>query len=317
MMCFIPNCTSCSRVRFGSKILAAPLLLALAAAAEPPPPILLFTVPPEHRLIEGIATDRRSTIWLSSVLDRTIIEREGDGFRTIILPDGVKYPLGIAWDARRKWLWIATDCPDLPGIGKCRQGALVAIDRAGRMHAQVSVEPSFHPGDVSASEGEVFVSDSQTGAVYRWNDAARKLDVLIPVGIGRSAQESARVGNQLFVADYRDGITRIDLTSNARTLLPLPDGSPLNGVDGLVRAGGWFIGVRNGAKNPALIAFKTDDAHVSEAQVLARGGLMKDPTQIAVSGDHLLLVGEAGWDAAAAGSPRTEGAPILSLALPH
>lgn len=315
-MCFIPSCTSCWRVRFGSRLFAAPVLLALTGAADLPPPQIVFTVPAEHRLIEGIASDGR-TIWLSSVLDRAILERKGDGFRTIALPADGQYPLGIAWDGRRRWLWIATDCPDLPGVAKCAQGALVAIDRAGKVRAQATIAPAFHPGDVSASGGRIFVSDSQTGAVYHWNRATKTLDPIVPVGVGHSAQESVRVGNQLFVADYRFGIARIDLATKARTLLPLPDGAPLNGVDGLTRAGGWFVGVRNGAKTPAIVAFKTDERQVSEAKVLARGGVMKDPTQITVSGDHLLLIGEAGWDAVASGSARTGPTPILTLPLPR
>jgi len=302
-------------VRFGNRFLA-PALLALTAAADPPPPTLLFTVPAEHRLIEGIATDGRA-IWLSSVLDRTILERKGDGFRAIPLPEGVHNPLGIAWDAQRHWLWIASDCPELPGVSKCQQGALIAINRNGTLRAKASVDPAFHPGDVSASKGKVFVSDSQTGAVYSWNAATERLDPIVPVGVGHSAQESVRVGNQLYVADYRYGIARINLATGSRTLLPLPDGTPVNGVDGLTRVRGWFVGVRNGAKTPYIVAFKTDETHISEAQVLARGGVLKDPTQIIVSGDHLLLVGEAGWDAAATGSPRADGAPILSLPLPR
>jgi hypothetical protein len=122
----------------------------------------------------------------------------------------------------------------------------------------------------------------------------------------------------LFVADYRYGITRIDLATKARTLLPQFDGTPVNGVDGLTRAGGWFVGVRNGSKTPYVFAFKPDDTHITQAQVLARGGMMMtDPTQIAAAGDHLLVVGEAGWNAAAAGTPRVGPTPIFSLPLPR
>ena len=301
-------------MRFANNLLA-PALLALTAAAEPPPPTLQFTVPAAHRLVEGIATDGRR-IWLSSVLDRTILEREGTGFRTIPLPVGVANPLGLAWDARRRWLWIAADCPDLPGIERCVRGSLIAVDRSGKLRARASAAAPFHPGDVSVRAGRVFVSDSQNGAVFAWNPGARLLDPVLPIGVGRSAQGSVRVGKRLVVADYRDGIACIDLRSRVRTLLPLANGKPLNGVDGLVRAGAWFVGVRNGAGSPAVVAFKIADGHVTKVEVLATGGLVKDPTQIAISGGHLLLVGEAGWDAAAAGSSRN-GARILALPLPR
>lgn len=302
-------------MRFANRRLA-PALLALTAAAEPPPPTIQFTAPVEHRLIEGIATDGRR-IWLSSVLDRMILEREGGRFRTIPLPAGVANPLGIAWDAQRRWLWIATDCPGLPGIVRCERGALVAIDREGTLRAQAIAEAPFHPGDVSVRGGRVFVSDSQSGAVFVWNPVAATLDPVVPLGVGRSAQGSVQIGDRLFVADYRYGIARVDLHTGARALLPLPDGKPLNGVDGLVRAGAWLVGVRNGAGVPAVVAFKVYDGHLTKMRLLAAGGLLKDPTQIAVSADRLLLVGEAGWDAAAAGSPRADCAPILALPLPR
>ncbi len=311
----MPSCTSCSRVRSGSKLLA-PLLLILAGAAEPPAPQLAFGVPAEHRLIEGIASDGRD-VWLSSVLDRTILERHDGVLRAIPLPAGILYPLGIAWDAHRHWLWIATDCPDLPGIGKCTQGALLAIDRTGRVRAQASASPSFHPGDVSAAGGRVFVSDSQTGAVFAYDDKTKALDPVIAVGIGRSAQGSVSVGGHLIVADYRCGIASVDLATGVRTLLPLADGTPLSGVDGLVRVKGGFVGVRNGTKTPAIVAFKTDGKTITDVKILAHGGALKDPTQIAVSSDHLLVVGEAGWDNAAAGSGRAGPTPILSLAIPR
>jgi hypothetical protein len=302
-------------VRSGSKLLA-PLLLVLAGAAESPAPQLAFSVPAEHRLIEGIASDGKD-VWLSSVLDRTILERHDGVLRTIQLPAGIRNPLGLAWDARRHWLWIAADCPDLPGIEKCAQGALVAIDRAGRVRAQVSASPSFHPGDVSAAGGRVFVSDSQAGAVFAYNDKTGVLDPVIPLGVGRSAQGSALVDGHLIVADYRYGIASVDLATGIRTLLLLADGTPLNGVDGLARVAAGFVGVRNGTKTPAIVAFQTDGKTITDTQSLARGGLLKDPTQIAVSGDHLLIVGEAGWDAAAAGSDRAGPTPILSLAIPR
>jgi len=302
-------------VRSGSKLFA-PLLLILAGAAEPPAPQPAFSVPAEHRLIEGIASDGHD-VWLSSVLDRTILERHDGTLRAIVLPAGIRYPLGIAWDARRHWLWIATDCPDLPGIEKCEQGALVAIDRAGRVRAAAKTSPSFHPGDVSAAGGRVFVSDSQTGAVFAYDDKTKALDPVIPVGVGRSAQGSVLVGGHLVVADYRYGIASVDLATGIRTLLPLPDGTPLSGVDGLVLVGGGFVGVRNGAKTPAIVAFRTDGKTITDAQVLARGGPLKDPTQITVSGDHLLIVGEAGWDNAAAGSDRAGPTPILPLPIPR
>ena len=144
-------------------------------------PATLFVIPAEHRLVEGIASDGK-TIWVSSVLDRTIIARTGNSSRDFALPRDVANPLGMAWDASRNWLWIATDCLDLPGAARCESGALVALDRSGRVRARFRPNQSFHPGDVSVGGGSVFVSDSRNGAVYRLRSGAKTLETLVAPG---------------------------------------------------------------------------------------------------------------------------------------
>ena len=83
------------------------------------------------------------------------------------LPADVGQPLGMAWDAKRQLLWIATDCLDVAGLTPCDRGALIAVDRAGRVRKRLAAPAPFHVGDVSARDGEVFVADSRNGAVYR------------------------------------------------------------------------------------------------------------------------------------------------------
>lgn len=275
-------------------IRAGALLLALAGAADAPETVI--SVPGQHRLVEGIATDGR-TIWLSSMLDRTILTRADGKAGSFTMPAGTLHPMGLAWDAKRGWLWVATDCPDLPGVVKCVSGALVALDRRGRLKAKLSPGRGFHPGDVSAANGEVFVSDSLNGIVYRLY--GKTLDPLIASGVGRSAQGTALApdGKRLVVADYGRGVAVIDLATKARTLLPMADGKPLRGIDGLVRFGGDYYTIHNGSSPGSLIRFRIDGASIDVA-VVHRGAPLSDPTQLAVDGDRLLVVADAGWPAA-------------------
>ncbi len=275
-------------------IRAGALLLALTAAADAPETV--FSAPAAHRLVEGVATDGK-TIWLSSVLDRTILVRAGEKAGSFPMPTGTLHPMGLAWDAKRNWLWVATDCPDLPGVAKCDSGALVAFDRKGRLKAKLSPGTGFHPGDVSSAGGEVFVSDSLNGAVYRLD--GRMLDPLIAPGVGRSAQGTALTpdGKQLVVADYGRGVATVDLVTRQRTLLPMADGKPLRGIDGLVRVGGDFYTVHNGSSPGSLIRFRIDGAAIDVA-VVHRGAPLADPTQLASDGKRLLVVADAGWPAA-------------------
>jgi len=292
---------------------AVALLLALTAATDAPETV--FSAPEHHRLVEGIATDG-DFIWLSSVLDRVILARTTGMIGSFVMPAGTLHPMGIAWDAKRSWLWVATDCPDLPGVAKCEAGALVALDRKGRLKAKFSAGAGFHPGDVSAAGGEVFVSDSLNGMVYRLR--GRTLDPLIAPGAGRSAQGTALTsdGKRLVVADYGRGVAVIDLATKSRTVLPMTDGRPLRGIDGLVRVGEDYYTVHNGSSPGSLIRFRLNGAAIDVA-VVHRGAPLADPTQIASDGKRLLVVADAGWPAAGKpGAPPRGAGTVVALPLP-
>ena len=288
---------------------AAALLLAATSSA----PSVEFTVPVAHKLIEGIASDGR-TVWVSSVQDRTIIARRDGRLREWTLPADIGMPLGMAWDAKRQLLWIATDCFDVAGLPQCDHAALIAVDRAGRVRRRLAAPAPFHIGDVSARDGEVFVADSQNGAVYRVSGGA--LVALVAPGIGKSGQGSALApdGKSLVVADYSQGITQIDLASGERRLIPF-GGKPLRGIDGLARAGAWFVGVQNGGAVGRLLAFRiVGDA--LDVKVLAEGGALADPTQVTVTRAAILVVADSGWAGIAKPESRAPPATIVRYPLP-
>lgn len=292
------------------------ILATLAALASAAQPAAVATIDPKHRLIEGVASDGK-TIWVSSVLDRTIIACRRTCKDLAVLPEGL-HPLGIAWDDRRNRLWIAAECPELPGIAKCERGALVAIDRKGKLRARISPPlGNFHVGDVSASGGEVFVSDSHNGAVYRLLPSGNALAAIVAPGVGKSGQGSAldATGKILISSDYSQGISTIDLASNSRASLPrLPDKPQLRGIDGLARCRDTYFGIYNGSSPGRLLAIylRPEGADYSD---LVEGLRLPDPTQIAFDGRRLLIVSDAGWEPASKAAPRTERGTILAIPL--
>lgn len=289
------------------------LLGAAMAAAQP---ATILTVDPKHRLVEGIATDGR-TIYLSSLLDRVILACEARCKTLATLPKGL-HPLGMAWDATRKRLWIAADCPKLPEVAACERGALIGLNSAGRVVTRIApAVGSFHPGDVSASAGELFVSDSQNGAVFRLTPSGQALSAVVIPGVGKSAQGTAldASGERLIVADYSQGIAAIDRKTGVRTLLPHQEGRPLRGVDGLVRCGETYIAIHNGEAPGHVLTIRMRPGGVEYGELI-EGFTMPDPTQIAFDGKRLLIVANAGWEAAAKGpGTRTDGAPIVAIPL--
>ena len=291
-------------------MITAALLLAAAA------PQSVVVVPPEHRLIEGVASDGK-TIFVSSVLDRQILACESECSLFATLPVGL-HPMGMAWDAARKRLWVAADCPALPGIAKCDRGALVELDSSGKLLRQFAPAAGpFRPGDLSIGRGAVFVSDSLNGAVYRLRSQAAALDTMIAPGLGRSAQGTVLdpTGKKLIVADYALGIASVGLSNRARTLLPRQDGKPLRGIDGLVRCGTTYIGVYNAITPAPLITFRMRPGGIEYGELIEKLQL-PDPTQIAFDGKRLLVVADAGWKGAGEpNSTRQTGATILAIPL--
>ena len=290
-------------------------LLALAAAAAVRPQTV-FTIDPRHRIVEGIASDGK-TIWVSSVLDRQILACRTT-CRTIATLPAPLHPFAITWDQGRGRLWVAADCP--PGvkvIKPCDRGALIALSPTGRVMTRIApVSGRFHPGDVSASATGVFVGDSQNGAVYRLATNGYSLSPVVPPGIGKSAQGSAASsdGQVLLVADYTEGIGRIDLATGARTILPRQDGKPLRGVDGMTRCGDVFYGIYNGKTPGLLLSIALEGAGLQMDQPL--GETLPDPTQVAYDGKRLLIVADSGW--ATIDKPdfvRTSGTPIIDVPL--
>jgi DNA-binding beta-propeller fold protein YncE len=285
------------------------------AAAIAAQPQTILTIDPKHRIVEGVASDGR-TVWVSSVLDRQILTCRSTCRTLATLPKGL-HPFAIAWDGAQKRLWVAADCPPgVPGIKPCERGALIGLDRQGRVRTRLApASGSFHSGDVSASPAGVFVSDSQNGAVYRI--AEKHLVAVIKPGIGKSGQGTAlsAEGKRLLVADYSQGVGLVDMISGKRTILPRSNGKPLRGIDGVVRCGSTYYGIYNGENPGTLVAMEPREGVLTINQPLGEDGTLDDPTQLAYDGKRLLIVENSGWAQLEKPAPRTSGARVVAIPL--
>jgi hypothetical protein len=268
--------------------------LAIAALAAVVQQNVVANIPPEHWLVEGVASDGE-TIWVSSVIDRQILACTKSCHALAQLPPGL-HPLGIAWDWGRKLIWIAADCPGSAGVPKCDKGAIIAIDRYG--HSRGRIVPrtdQFHPGHIFASAAGVFVSDSRNGLIYALIPRHPGLRPANRPGDGESARGIALTpsGTAVVVADYARGIGMVDLGTKATAWLPGEDGKPLRGVAGLIRCGDVFFGVQNETSPAALVAIRPMRSRIAVDRPLGDRAL-PDPTQIAFDGKRLLIVVNSG-----------------------
>jgi DNA-binding beta-propeller fold protein YncE len=281
-------------------------------------PQTVLAIDPKHRIVEGIATDG-STIWVSSILDRQILACRTKCRTLATLPKGL-HPFAIAWDGQKRRLWVAADCPPgVAGIKACDRGALIALSKTGQVVTRIAPPSgSFHPGDVSAAPGGIFVSDSQDGAIYRLPKNGYSLAPVIAPGVGKSGQGTAlsEDGKRLLVADYSQGVGVVDLASGKRTILPRSNGKPLRGIDGVVRCGSTYYGIYNGDAPGTLVEIRPTGIGLVLNQPLGDDGALSDPTQIASDGKRLLIVENSGWaDIEKSSAAREAGARIVAIPL--
>jgi len=254
-------------------------------------------------------------LFVSSIRDRTIIVCRKVCDREFDLA-GPAVPLGISWVPKRKLLWVAIHCPKLPGVTPC-SGEVQGVTAKGTVRYRIWPGPDFSPGDLNASDGRLFVSDSANGKVYRADPEAGRWTELTTTGERKSAQGIAPDGqDRLIAGDYFKGISRIDLQTGERTLLPRAGDKPLRGIDGMVAARRRIFAIYNGQAPGALLELVADPSGIKFSQISGDEDL-PDPTQVAVIGESLFAVADSGWTTIETKEKRDKGATILKFAIPR
>lgn len=296
-------------------ILAALALIAASPSAASPN--VAYTVDPRHRLIEGIATDGR-TVYLSSPFDKAILACQRKCRKWVDVSDVHLVPMGLAWDSGRKQLWIALSCPK-PIVPDCPNGGLRAIDRQGKLRAQLVADGGrFHVGDVSAmGNGEVFAGDSSSGAIYRVADDGRSLRPIVAGWQGKSGQSTVRLPDgRIVTSDYSQGVGVIDPISGKLRRPLKANSQPIRGIDGMVVADGRIFAIYNGQEPGMLIEIELDGDTIAFRSLFGEGGPIHDATQLAVDGKQLLVIVGSGWVTVDKPDRRTPGAQVLRVPIP-
>ena len=281
-----------------------------------------FELPERDLLVEGIAYDPDSkAFYLSSVRQRKVLKRGPDGKWTTLAAfgEGAASPLGIAWDAGRKRLWLAT--AGLPQGGAAAtaldRGNLMALELGGetvKALAFGALEEGHSTNDLAlGADGSVWFSDPGGHAVGRL-DAAGKLSrfgadggMRSPGGVALSAD-----GKRLYVADWTNGLATIEIATGAFSWIRPPAGATVLGIDGLIRDGDALIAIQNGVNPPRITRFKlsADGLSLTGAELLERAVPEWDEPTLGVIVDREL------WYVSASQWPRydEDGKPAADLA---
>jgi sugar lactone lactonase YvrE len=242
---------------------------------------------------------------------------------------GLREVLGLKVDRDRRLLWAVTGVfPDLfapQGEPKKDLGLTGVIAFALETGKPTRVcwldeRPALHGfNDLAlARNGDVYVSDSTAGAIYRLPDGACRLERLIqdsrmgfPNGIALSADES-----RLYVA-HIEGLSVLDLKAGRRTQLAVPVDATVNSMDGLVSDGADLIGVQPSPYLARAIRIRLRDDGLAVREVTTLGsrppaGLSQTTGTIAAA--HYFSVASAP-DASAPGAETDRRPRVLRTAL--
>jgi len=292
-----------------------------------------FTLPDPDLLTEDIAYDPSTgRFFVSSIREAKIVAiGKSGGAASDFVPagrDAIWGVLALAVDARRGVLWATTAAmPQTRGYREADQGhtAVLRYDLAtGKLQKRydLPLPPSPPPapqgsaaggpppaeerlrvlGDMTvAPNGDVFVSEAVTGAVYTIGHARDELETLVAPGTFISPQTPAVTpdGRRLLVADYVRGVGIVDLATRATTWMTHPRGVAINGIDGLYLYGDSLLAVQNGTEPNRVIHLFLDRTltRILRWEPLdSNSPGLGAPTHGTLVGRDFFYLANSGWD---------------------
>src|SRR5256885_289378 len=272
-----------------------------------------FQLPDPDLLPEALAWDALSGSWLvGSLSKRKVIRVRPDGSATdfVSAPDLLRV-VGIHVDSAREVLWFATWQPRsgvAPSQGEPpSETRLFKCDlRTGRIlrrYAPADSGTSHLFNDLAiTSNGDVFITDTDQGWLYRIAANADSLEVFLRPDPDRWAGANgialAGDGRTLYVA-FLEGIARIDLASRRLERLRAPRTTSSAQIDGLYWDHGDLIGVlhQRGLEQVVRYRLTPDGRSIQRTNVLERSdGLIRLPTTGAIVGRKFYYIANSQFD---------------------
>jgi hypothetical protein len=146
-----------------------------------------------------------------------------------------------------------------------------------------------------AEDGTVYVTDSNTAAVYKHAPHGKQLELLLrdngmsfPNGIVISPD-----GRTLYVA-HAEGISALDPVTGSRHLLPVPADASVHSIDGLLLRKGVLYGVQNSPYMHRIVgaALARDGRSIDKVwTVNSRTPAEYIQTTAAIAGNDLYILG--------------------------
>ncbi len=273
-----------------------------------------FRVPEKDLIPEGIAYDARTgSFFLGSLYKRKIVRigKAGKAADFSKPEDGLWDVLGMKVDPARRILWVCSAAGASAGEQDGASGLFrydLATGRLASRHVLPGKPQPHLLNDVALGRnGEVFVTDSKGGGLYRLRPGQEQLEVFVEPGtlIYPNGVALSPDGKKLFVADFAKGLSTVDVATRQVRPLPHPERVNVAGIDGLYYFqgerplqgerphGGSLVAVQNAAGTERIVRFRLRpglDAIDSEEILESRNPLFVIPTTGTLAGGSLVYI---------------------------
>ena len=293
---------------------------------------MAFQLPDPDLVPEALAWDPSSRSWfVGSLSKRKVIRVQPSGAVTDFLsaPDVLRV-VGIHVDSARGLLWFATWAPrssvegsqDEPPsesrLFKCDLGTGRILHR----YSPADSGTSHLFNDVAlASNGDVFITDTEQGWLYRIGADADSLEVFLRPDpdewSGANGITLTGDDRTLYIA-FVEGIARMNLATRQLVRLGSPAGTSTAQLDGLYWDRGALLGIQNqrGLEQVVRYQLAADGRSIMSERVLERGdSLLRRPTTGALVGRQFYYIANSqferlGYDNRL--SPATDSTKVLT-----
>ncbi len=217
---------------------------------------------------EGIAWDPvNKSFYVGSLYKKKIVRLGPDGSAHDFVAsgrDGLWTVLGMKVDPERRILWVNSAADNREGEAAGSSGLFAFDLPSGRLLEKHILDgrtqKHLFNDLVVTSRGEVFLTDSESGAIYRHALRGRALEAFLPPGSfsypNGIALDEAR--KRLYVADFAKAITIVEIDTKKKRSLAHPQNMSLHQIDGLYCYESSLVGIQNGAGMERVAEFRLD-----------------------------------------------------------
>lgn len=262
-----------------------------------------FRIPEKDLIPEGIAHDPKTgAFFLGSLHKSKIVRIDKTGKVsdfTTSGQDGLWEVLGMKVDPATRTLWVCSAAGAAAGEADGSAGLFRYDADTGKLRSKHVLpgkpQPHLFNDLAFGAGGEVFLTDSKAGILYRLKPGQDQLEVFVgpgtliyPNGIAISPDHK-----KLFVADFAKSLSIVDVATGQVRPLPHPERVNVAGIDGLYLHGNTLIAVQNSAGVERIVRFRLNaalDAIEAEEILESRNPLFKIPTTGVVAGDSFFYI---------------------------